>query len=236
MQNRILIALVFGLALLPRLSASDSGLVIENIRVLNQPFNVMLQLNRVSAFVMPAVIQSTRLPTAYIKNFNVEVDPGSNILYISPKKEMKTPCTLFIVVDEAPFEFNLTANTAGDYQHQIIVGEPLCEVTKRNELEAIRKRFEMEKLNQKQAVENFISLLSKAKKMKQNNRTIYMKGPLTVRLQAQFGDYYLLQTNVPEQAFSKSSKSYWLFLEASDHNYVLTSAKKFQVLDKEVKL
>ena len=236
MQNRILTALIFGVELLARLTAADSGLVTENIRVLNQPFNVMLQVNRVSAFVMPGAIQSTRLPTAYIKNFNVEADPGSNILYISPKKEMKLPCTLFIVVDEAPFEFNLTANTAGDYQHQIIVGEPPCEVAKRKEVEEITKKCEAEKLNQKQVISNFIAAIRQAKKIKQLTRIIYIQGPLVVRLQAQFGDYYLLQTNVPEQAFGSDSKSHWLFFDAGDHLYVLTSAKKFRVLDKEVKL
>jgi hypothetical protein len=233
---RQLILCICLVAIAAALAYAESGLINENIRVLNQPFKVVLQLNRLSAFVMPGPIQSTRLPVACVKNFSIEADQGSNILYVSPIKEMKQPCSLFIVVGEAPYEFTLTVSTFGDYQHQIIVGEPPVETAKRKEVEAVTKKFEAERAGQKVVLEKLISTIRQGKKIKETWRAVFAQGPLIVRVIAEIGDHSLLETNVPEQAFNVQSGELWLYLDAGNHRYVLTSARKFAVMDKEVKL
>jgi hypothetical protein len=236
MHRIVPFVLGFIFALQVILAGADSGMVSENICVLNQPFKVVLQVNRVSAFVMPGPIQSTRLPTAYIKDFNVEADTGTNILYISPKKEAKVPCTLFIVVEGVPYEFSLTATITGDYQHQIIIGESPVEVAKRKEVETMVRKFEAERGEREKALESFISTIRQEKKIKRDWQTLLTQGPLVLRLCARIGDYYLLQTNIPEEGFTNEPGATWLFIDAGDHKYVLTTAKKFRALDKEIKL
>src|SRR5262249_35123262 len=107
-MKHLTLSVLFSIFAIRAAIAADTGVITEGIRILNQPYKVTLQVDRVSAFVMPGAIQSTRLPTAYIKNFNIEADPGSNILYVSPKKETRMACTLFIVVDGVPYEFSIT--------------------------------------------------------------------------------------------------------------------------------
>ena len=209
------------------------------IRSLDRPYEVTLAINKVTAFVMPGPIESTRIPPSAIKYFVVEADQGSNILYISPKKEiydssgqriLQMPVTLFVVTGGIPFEFAITVTNGEDYRHQVLVAESPLEAAKRKEVQALQARFEKERNSMVEGMRSFLSTIRAEKKLKVKERTVFTDGPLYVRLQAQVGSHYLLHTNVPQAAFSIQQKAiFW-------DTYLLTNAKKFSVMGKEVKL
>ncbi len=209
------------------------------IRSLDRPYEVTLAVNKVTAFVMPGPIESTRIPPSAIKYFVVEADQGSNILYISPRKEiydssaqriLPMPVTLFVVTGGIPFEFAITVIDGDDYRHQVLVAESPLEAAKRKEAQALHARFEKERDSMVEGMRSFLSTIRREKKLKIKEKTVFSNGPLYVRLQAQVGSYYLLHTNVPQAGFSIGQKAvFW-------DTYLLTNAKKFSVMGKEVKL
>jgi hypothetical protein len=237
--------LAFLLSFLFFLTASASELEPIQIRSLDRPYDIVLGTNRVTAFVMPGAIQSTRIPPSAIKYFVAEADQGSNILYLTPRKEiqdpetgktittwksLEQPVTLFIVVGGNPYEFSIKVSDGDDYRHQVLVSESPLEAAKRREVESLQGKYHKETAELRKSMQEFMTTFMSAKKYKTKSKLVFTQGPLYVRLQGQLGSYYFFTTNVPQDGFTTDGKT--LFWD----QYVLINSKKFSVLGKEVKL